>query len=121
MPEAAIDTEIGHINVNYSRLHSKPGPYSQVFESSLVRTGVEYQAYTLYDWWPAVGGVMGPSDFWNIDYGRRRKAGLFAEWEGRLKDTLVAQVGVRGDRVGTDAAAVQGYDNGLAGAWGNGP
>jgi iron complex outermembrane receptor protein len=90
-----------------------------VSETSLVRTGVEYQAYTLYDWWPAVGGVMGPNDFWNIDYGQRRRLGLFAEWEGHLKDTLVAQVGVRGDRVGTDAAAVQGYDNGLAGAWGN--
>jgi iron complex outermembrane receptor protein len=90
-----------------------------VSETSLVRTGVEYQAYTLFDWWPAVGGVMGPNDFWNIDYGRRHKLGLFAEWEGHLKDTLVAQIGVRGDRVGTNAAAVQGYDNGLAGAWGN--
>jgi iron complex outermembrane receptor protein len=88
-------------------------------ERSLVRSGIEYQAYTLYDWWPAVGGVMGPNDLWNIDYGRRHKVGLFAEWEGHLKDTLVAQVGVRGDRVGTDAAAVQGYDNGLAGAWGS--
>ncbi len=87
-------------------------------EAMLVRSGVEFQDYTLYDWWPPVGGVMGPNAFWNIDYGRRHKLGAFAEWEGRWRETVVAQVGVRSDWVGSDAADVQGYDNGLAG-WGN--
>jgi iron complex outermembrane recepter protein len=90
-----------------------------VSDRSLLRTGVEYQSYTLYDWWPAVGGVMGPNDFWNVDYGRRRRFDLFAEWESSLSDRLTAQAGVRSDMVSTDAAAVQGYDNGLANAWGN--
>ena len=88
-------------------------------EAMLLRSGVEFQDYTLSDWWPPVGGVMGPNAFWNIDYGRRHKLDLFAEWEGRWKDTVVGQVGVRSDWVGTNAAAVQGYDNGLAAAWGN--
>lgn len=88
-------------------------------ETNLLRSGVEYQYYTLYDWWPPVGGVMGPFAFWNIDYGRRRKLDAFAEWEGHLSERWVAQAGLRGDAVGTDAAAVQGYDNGLAAAWGS--
>jgi iron complex outermembrane recepter protein len=88
-------------------------------EESVLRTGVEYQSYTLYDWWPAVGGVMGPNDFWNIDYGRRSRLGIFAEWEGRWRNTWTGQLGLRSDTVGTDAAAVQGYDNGLSGAWGD--
>ena len=90
-----------------------------VSDRNLLRSGVEYQSYTLYDWWPAVGGVMGPNDFWNIDYGQRRRFDMFAEWETQLRDNLVAQAGVRSDMVRTDAAAVQGYDNGLANAWGN--
>jgi iron complex outermembrane recepter protein len=90
-----------------------------VSDKSLLRTGVEYQSYTLYDWWPAVGGVMGPNDFWNVDYGRRRRFDLFAEWESSLSAHLTAQAGVRSDMVSTDAAAVQGYNNGLANAWGN--
>jgi iron complex outermembrane recepter protein len=88
-------------------------------DRNLLRTGVEYQSYTLHDWWPAVGGVMGPNDFWNIDDGRRRRFDVFAEWEGQLRDNLVVEAGLRGDMVRTDAAAVQGYDNGLANAWGN--
>jgi iron complex outermembrane receptor protein len=88
-------------------------------EANLLRSGVEGQYYTLYDSWPAVGGVMGPNTFWNVDDGRRDKLALFAEWEGRWRETVVGQVGVRGERVGSNAAAVQGYDNGLAGLWGN--
>lgn len=88
-------------------------------ERNLLRSGVDYQYYSLYDWWPPVGGVMGPNPFWNIDYGRRQRLGLFAEWEGRWKEVLVGQAGVRTERVATDAAAVQGYDDGLAGLWGN--
>jgi len=88
-------------------------------ETNLLRTGVEYQYYTLHDWWPPVGGVMGPFAFWNVDYGRRRKLDVFAEWEGHVAERWVVQAGARGDAIGTDAAAVQGYDNGLAAAWGS--
>lgn len=85
----------------------------------ILRTGIEYQTYTLYDWWPAVGGTMGPNDFWNIDFGQRDKVDAFIEWEKTWSSDWFSQIGVRSDNVKTDAAAVQGYDNGLAALWGN--
>ncbi len=83
------------------------------------RVGADYTHYTLYDWWPAVGGSMGPNTFWNIDYGQRNKAGAFAEWEADWTPQWVSLLGLRSDTVHTDAGPVQGYDNGLAGQWGN--
>jgi iron complex outermembrane receptor protein len=88
-------------------------------ERDMLRAGAEYQYYTLYDWWPPVGGSMGPNDFWNIDYGRREKIDLFAEWEARWSERWTSMLGIRGDFVMTDAGPVQGYDNGLAAAWGD--
>jgi len=85
----------------------------------IFRVGAEYQYYTLYDWWPAVGGTMGPNDFWNIDYGQRDKIDVFGEWETLWDLEWVTQFGVRSNTVMTNAAAVQGYDNGLAASWGN--
>ena len=84
-----------------------------------LRTGVEYQYYTLNDWWPPVGGIMGPNTFWNIDYGQREKFDVFAEWEARWSDLWTSLVGFRYGVVNTNAGPVQGYDNGLAGLWGN--
>ena len=88
-------------------------------ERDIFRVGAEYQEYTLYDWWPPVGGTMGPNAFWNIDYGQRKKADFFGEWEALWNPQWMSQVGVRSNTVTTNAAAVQGYDNGLAGLWGN--
>ena len=85
----------------------------------LLRTGVEYQFYTLFDWWPPVGGSMGPNALWNVDYGQRRKVDAFAEWEARWSSRWTSLLGVRSDTVSTDAGPVEGYDNGLAGAWGD--
>ena len=89
-----------------------------VGELGWLRFGIEGQYYTLFDWWPPVGGVMGPNAFWNVDYGQRAKAEAFAEWERSFGKAWTALFGLRGTRVGTDAAAVQGYDNGLAASWG---
>ena len=36
--------------------------------------GAEWQDHTLFDWWPPVGGAMGPNAFWNVDFGQRRTA-----------------------------------------------
>jgi iron complex outermembrane receptor protein len=83
----------------------------------LLRTGAELQAHTLYDWWPPVGGSMGPNTFWNIDYGRRRRIDTYGEWEARWDERWTTQLGMRSDTVTTDASPVQGYDNGL-GVWG---
>lgn len=88
-------------------------------ERDIFRVGAEYQNYTLYDWWPPVGGTMGPNAFWNVDYGQRDKIDAFGEWEAHWNLEWVSQLGVRSDTVKTNAAAVQGYDNGLAGLWGN--
>lgn len=88
-------------------------------EIDRLRLGAEGQTYTLYDWWPPVGGSMGPNAFWNIDYGRRNKTDLFAEWERQWTPEWLGLAGIRGTRVMTDAGPVQGYDNGLAGTWGN--
>jgi iron complex outermembrane recepter protein len=88
-------------------------------EIDRLRLGTEGQTYTLYDWWPPVGGSMGPNAFWNVDYGRRNKAELFAEWERQWTPEWLGLAGVRSTRVMTDAGPVQGYDNGLAGTWGN--
>jgi len=90
----------------------------ELSERNTLRTGAEYQYYTLFDWWPPVGGAMGPNTFWNIDYGQRQKIDAFSEWETRWNERWTSQLGVRGDTVSTDAGPVQGYDNGLA-AWGN--
>ncbi len=84
----------------------------------IVRLGADYQSYTLNDYWPAVGGTMGPNDFWNIDHGQRDKFDFFAEREAFLTSAWSAQIGIRSTTVKTNSAPVQGYDNGLAGLWG---
>lgn len=86
-------------------------------ERDILRAGAERQTYVLYDWWPPVGGTMGPNAFWNIDYGQRNKTDAYLEWEALWSLEWLSQVGVRGSTVMTGAAAVQGYDNGL-GMWG---
>ena len=88
-------------------------------EGDVIRLGAEYQFYTLNDWWPAVGGTMGPNDFWNIDYGQRDKFDVFAEWEAFWNPEWSSLLGVRSTTVRTDTGPVQGYDNSLAGLWGD--
>ena len=88
-------------------------------DSDTLRVGAEFQNYILYDWWPPVGGSMGPNDFWNIDYGRRNRFDAYLEWETHWNPAWTSLLGLRSNTVWTDAAAVQGYDNGLAGVWGN--
>lgn len=85
----------------------------------VLRVGADYQSYSLNDYWPSVGGTMGPNAFWNIDQGQRDKFDLFAEWETFLNSAWYAQVGIRSTTIKTNAAPVQGYDNGLAGLWGD--
>ncbi|WP_374266333.1 TonB-dependent receptor [Zoogloea sp.] len=105
-----------------SKAHTRNGALQATInptERDLLRLGGEYQSYILYDWWPPVGGVMAPNAFWNVDYGRRHRSDVFGEWEAHWQSAWTTLIGVRGTRVTTDAAAVQGYDNGLAAAWGN--
>jgi iron complex outermembrane receptor protein len=80
-------------------------------ERDILRVGVETQNYTLYDWWPQAGGMMGPNAFWNIDDGERDKIDIFGEWEARWNPKWVSQFGVRSDTIKSSVGAVQGYDN----------
>ncbi len=84
-----------------------------VSERDIVRAGIDYQQYTLNDYWPAVGGTMGPNTYWNIDFGTRDRSGIFAEWEAYWDAQWLTQLGVRSDTVAADAGPVQGYDNSL--------
>jgi len=76
----------------------------------LLRVGAEFLYYTLYDFWPPVGGLMGPNTFWNIDFGQRLRTDAFAEWEARWTRAWLTQVGVRSDTVMMNAGPVQGYN-----------
>jgi len=87
-------------------------------DKDLLRVGGLYQAYKLDDWWPPSGGGMWPGTFDNINDGQRDRAGLFGEWESRLSQDWKSVLGVRYERVATDAGNVQGYST-AANAMGN--
>jgi iron complex outermembrane receptor protein len=90
----------------------------------LLRIGSDIQSYRLDDWWPPsppdrplfIGG-MSPNTFWNINDGKRDRLGLFAEWEAQWNPQWLTQLGVRTERVRTDAGPVQGYNNAPAGMY----
>ena len=75
----------------------------------LLRVGAEFQAYRLDDYWEASGGAMWPGTFLNINDGRRDRNALFAEWESQLNSQWLGLLGVRYERVSTDADEVTGY------------
>jgi iron complex outermembrane receptor protein len=79
-------------------------------ERHSVKAGLEAQTYTLYDWWPQAGGVMGPRTFWNVDYGTRDRLGVFGEWEAQWNAQWLSQIGLRHETVKTQAGPVQGYN-----------
>ena len=80
-------------------------------EADVLRVGIDYQNYWLYDWWPAVGiGSMAPNTFWNIDDGTRVRTGVFGEWEARWNPRWSTNAGVRFNTVKADTGPVQGYN-----------
>jgi iron complex outermembrane receptor protein len=76
----------------------------------LLRIGGEYQQYRLDDWWTASGGGMGPNSFWNVKDGKRDRTALFGEWEKRFGAHWLTLLGLRYERVSTDADPVHGYN-----------
>lgn len=90
----------------------------ELAEQGTLRLGGEALRYKLYDWWPPVGGSMGPRAFWNIDNGRRSRVAAFAEWQTSWTPHWATELGLRHDVVHADASAVQGYDNGMQAMWG---
>ena len=75
----------------------------------LLRVGTEYQRYRLDDYWTASGARMWPGTFLNINDGERDRMALFAEWESQLDTRWLTLLGVRYERVETDAGDVEGY------------
>jgi len=80
-----------------------------ISQQDLLRVGGELQRYRLDDWWPASGGGMGPGTFWNIKDGERDRTALFGEWEARPGPQWMTLLGVRYERVRSDAGDVRGY------------
>ena len=78
--------------------------------TDLLRVGVEYQRYRLDDYWEASGARRWPGTFENINDGERDRLALFAEWEANLDPQWLTLLGVRYERVTTDAGDVRGYD-----------
>ena len=81
-------------------------------KQDILRVGGELQQYRLSDWWPAVVGSagMGPNDFLNINNGERDRTSLFGEWEQRLSKEWLTMLGLRFERVRTNAGMVHGYN-----------
>jgi iron complex outermembrane receptor protein len=78
-------------------------------DEDLLRLGTEYQRYRLDDYWTASGGGMWPGTFENISDGERDRVAFFTEWESRIDPAWLALLGIRYERVATDAGAVRGY------------
>ncbi len=77
--------------------------------SDVLRVGSEYQRYRLDDYWKASGANMWPGTFQNINDGERDRMALFTEWEAQLDAQWLTLLGVRYERVETDADDVRGY------------
>lgn len=78
-------------------------------EQDTLRVGGEMQFYRLDDYWTASGGGMGPGTFQNVNNGKRDRFGTFVEWERQLDDQWMSQLGIRYERVNSDADDVHGY------------
>jgi iron complex outermembrane receptor protein len=87
-------------------------------ERDLLRVGGQYQSYQLDDWWPASGSGMWPGTFDNINDGKRDRTAFFGEWEARFTPQWTSLLGMRYERVASDAGNVRGYST-AAGAMGN--
>lgn len=75
----------------------------------VLRIGSEFQRYRLDDYWKPSGGVMWPGTFKNINDGKRDRAAVFGEWESQLDAQWLTLLGMRYERVKTDAGDVRGY------------
>ena len=78
----------------------------------LLRVGGQFQSYDLDDYWPPSGtGGMAPNTFQNINNGQRDRTAVFGEWESRFNPQWMSLLGVRYERVASDAGDVHGYSS----------
>jgi len=101
-------------------------------EQDVLRVGIEYQSYTLDDWWDPIGpwlpgpqvgkGMRGDSPFWNINDGERDRFDVYAEWERNWNQQWLSQIGLRSSTISMDAGDVRGYNTmpeSIKGGYGN--
>jgi iron complex outermembrane receptor protein len=84
----------------------------ELIKQDVLRVGAEFQNYRLNDWWPPVAGsmMMEPYTFLNINNGERDRSALFGEWEKRVSPQWLTLLGLRFERVNTNADKVHGYE-----------
>jgi iron complex outermembrane receptor protein len=83
----------------------------ELSRQDLMRVGAEYVRYRLDDYWKASGGMMRPNTFENINNGKRDRYALFTEWESQVTAQWTTLLGIRYERVASDAGDVQGYND----------
>ncbi len=81
----------------------------------ILRLGIETQEYTLDDWWDPSGKGMWPDTFININNGERDRLAFYGEWQNKIQDTLLVQLGIRYENVEMNAGEVAGYNPMMAG------
>lgn len=100
-------------------MHSKSDTYGvsvkanyELSRQDLMRVGAEYVRYRLDDYWDASGGMMmWPNTFNNINNGKRDRYALFTEWESQVTSQWTTLLGIRYERVASDAGDVHGYND----------
>jgi iron complex outermembrane receptor protein len=84
----------------------------ELSDKDTLRLGAEYIQYQLDDYWPASGtAMMSPNTFININDGQRDRLAFFSEWESQVNQNWNTLLGIRYERVESDAGNVQGYAN----------
>lgn len=78
---------------------------------SLLRVGGEWSRQQLEDYWLPSGGGMGPGVFRNIHDGERTRGALYGEWESQPAQAWSQSLGLRLERVVSDADTVSGYSS----------
>jgi len=84
----------------------------ELSQQDLMRVGAEYVRYRLDDYWKASGGMMmQPNTFENVNNGKRDRYALFTEWESQVNLQWSTLLGIRYERVASDAGEVNGYND----------
>jgi len=84
----------------------------ELSRQDLMRVGAEYLRYRLDDYWEASGGMMmQPNTFININNGKRDRYALFTEWESQVTSQWTTLLGIRYERVASNAGDVHGYND----------
>lgn len=78
---------------------------------SRLRVGGEWSRQQLEDYWLPSGGNMGPGVFRNIHDGERTRGALYGEWESQPAPAWSQSLGLRLERVVSDAGRVSGYSS----------